>query len=97
MKLPNYIELTSEKFNEFLMEALPKHQISDALTTELTYQKFHNLNSYKKNYINDILNNYYGMHYSGLVSDSEQNTLKYKLSVVDKKLCTFFLIKYGGV
>lgn len=91
-----FIEITSDKFHEFLIENLPKHQTSQSLITELSYQKFHSINSFKKDFINEILNNYYGIHYVGLSDHSKDQPLSYKLSVTDRKLCTFFLLKYAN-
>jgi hypothetical protein len=91
-----FIEVDIQKFHDFFLESLPKHNISQSLVDELIYHKFHSLNSFKKNYFNEIFNNYYGMHYVGLVVDSANESLKYKLQVTDKKLCTFFLLKYAS-
>jgi hypothetical protein len=92
-----FIEITADKFHEFIIENLPKHQTSESLITELSYQRFHSMTSFKKNFINEILNNYYGIHYVGIVNNSpKDNSLTYKLSVTDKKLCTFFLLKYAN-
>lgn len=90
-----FIEIGADKFHEFIIENLPKHQASAHLINELTYQRFHSMNSFKKNFINEILNNYYGIHYVGIASTNDQNLI-YKLSVIDRKLCTFFLLKYGS-
>lgn len=90
-----FIEIAADKFHEFIVENLPKHQASASLANELNYQKFHSLNSFKKNFINEILNTYYGIHYVGIATTNDQN-LMYKLSVTDRNLCTFFLLKYGG-
>lgn len=90
-----FIQITADKFHEFIIENLPKHQASAQLINELTYQRFHSMNSFKKNFINEILNNYYGIHYVGIACTNDQNII-YKLSVTDKKLCTFFLLKYGS-
>jgi len=76
-----FIEVSADKFHEFIMENLPKHHTSESLITELSFQKFHAINSY------------YGIHYVGTAANE---TLTYKLSVTDKKLCTFFLLKYGN-
>ncbi len=92
-----FIEITADKFHEFIIENLPKHQTSESLLTELTYQRFHSMSSFKKNFINEILNNYYGIHYVGIAgSKAGDNLLTYKLSVTDKKLCTFFLLRYAS-
>jgi hypothetical protein len=92
-----FIEVTADKFHEFLIENLPKHQTSNSLINELSYQKFHSMSSFKKNFINEILNNYYGIHYVGIADVSlKNNFLSYQLSVTDKKLCTFFLLKYAS-
>jgi hypothetical protein len=88
-----FIEVTADKFHEFIIENLPKHHTSESLINELSFQKFHSINSFKKDFINEILNNYYGIHYVGTAANE---TLTYKLSVTDKKLCTFFLLKYGN-
>lgn len=90
-----FIEISADKFHEFIIENLPKHQTSASLLNELSYQRFHSMTSFKKNFINEILNNYYGIHYVGIASTNDQN-INYKLSVTDKKLCTFFLLKYGS-
>ena len=95
MRNSTFIEITSDKFHEFLNEVVKKHLSSDFLATELSYHKFHTLNSYKKDFINEILNNYYGIHYVGIAGISAREPeLRYKLTVTDKKLCTFFLLKY---
>ena len=89
-----FIQISVDKFNEFILECLPKHHASDSLLNELGFRSFHALDSFKKNFINDILENYYGIHFSG--TETINNNLYYKLLVTDKKLCTFFLLKYGG-
>lgn len=95
MRNSTFIEITSEKFHEFLFEVIKKHITSDTLLTELNFHKFHTLNSFKKDFLNEILNNYYGIHYVGIAGISvREPELRYKLSVTDKKLCTFFLLKY---
>ena len=88
-----FIEITADKFHEFIIENLPKHHSSHSLINELSFQKFHVMNSFKKDFINEILNNYYGIHYVGT---TDGTTLTYKLSVTDKKLCTYFLLKYAN-
>jgi hypothetical protein len=90
-----FIEIAADKFHEFITENLPKHQTSINLVNEFAYQRFHSMNSYKKDFINEILNTYYGIHYVGIATTNDQS-LKYKLSVTDKNLCTFFLLKYGA-
>jgi hypothetical protein len=90
-----FIEIAADKFQEFIIENLPKHQTSANLVDELSYQKFHSMNSFKKNFINEILNSYYGIHYVGISSKNDQNLI-YKLSVTDRNLCTFFLLRYGN-
>ena len=93
---PTFVEISAEKFNEFIIENLPKHNLaSTSFINDLAYQKFHSLNSFKKDFINEILNNYYGIHYVGIATTNDQN-LVYKLSVTDKNLCTFFLLRYGS-
>jgi hypothetical protein len=89
-----FIEITADKFHEFIIESLPKHHASQSLIDELSYHKFHTMNSFKKNFINEILNNYYGIHYVGC--ELGTGNLNYKLSVLDKTLCTYFLLKYGN-
>lgn len=90
-----FIEIAADKFHEFIVENLPKHQASAQLINELSYQRFHSMTSFKKNFINEILNNYYGIHYVGIAATNDQNLI-YKLSVTDRKLCTFFLLRYGN-
>lgn len=89
-----FIEVAADKFHEFIIESLPKHQASQSLIDELGHQRFHAMNSYKKDYINEILTNYYGLNYVGVVAD--RTAVIYKLRVSDKKLCTYFLLKYGN-
>jgi hypothetical protein len=96
MRGSTFINISVDKFHEFILEILPKHVTSQNLIDELGYHRFHTLNSYKKDFINEIMNNYYGMHYVGLVTDAPTESLKYKLTVTDTKLCTFFLLKYGN-
>jgi hypothetical protein len=88
-----FIEVSADKFHEFIIENLPKHHTSESLINELSFQKFHAINSFKKDFINEILNNYYGIHYVGTTANA---TLTYKLSVTDRRLCTFFLLRYGN-
>jgi hypothetical protein len=94
MKDSIFIEVTADKFHEFIMEVMPKHVTSENLISELNFHRFHSLSSFKKDFINEIMNNYYGMHYVGM--NNSNSEIKYKLTVVDKKLCTFFLLKYGS-
>jgi hypothetical protein len=91
-----FISITADKFHEFLIENLPKHHTSDSLINELSFQKFHSINSFKKDFINEILNNYYGIHYAGISDKPKDEPLSYKLTVTDRKLCTFFLLKYAS-
>jgi hypothetical protein len=91
---PNFIEVPSDKFHEFILDALPKHHSSQSFLEELNYRKFHTMDSFKKNFINEILNNYYGIHFIG--SELTSTNLNYKFTVTNKKLCTFFLLKYGS-
>jgi hypothetical protein len=92
-----FIEIAADKFHEFLIENLPKHQASANLVSELAHQRFHSMSSFKKNFINEILNNYYGIHYVGMANISlKDNFFTYQLSVTDRNLCTFFLLKYGS-
>ena len=90
-----FIQISVDKFHQFLFEVLPKHLSSNQLIDELTFHRFHTLNSFKKNFINEVLNNYYGIHYVGLTNDHNADIL-YKLQVSDKKLCTFFMLKYAN-
>jgi len=92
MKKNNFIEVYPEKFHEFLNEILPIHNVSSLIIDELAHRRFHHLSSFKKDFINEILKNYYGMYYIGFGAMSQDS--KYQFSVVDKKLCTFFLLKY---
>ena len=94
MSNPTLIEVGSDKFHEFLIEVLPKHHASQSIIDELNFRRFHNINSFKKNFINEILNNYYGMHYVGMSSSISESS--YQLSVINKNLCTFFLLKYAN-
>ena len=48
-----FIEVAADKFHEFIIESLPKHQASQSLIDELGHQRFHAMNSYKKDYINE--------------------------------------------
>jgi hypothetical protein len=89
MKGSIFIEVTADKFHEFIMEVMPKHVTSENLISELNFHRFHLLSSFKKDFINDIMNNYSGMLYVGM--NNSISEIKYKLTVVDKKLCTFFL------
>ena len=87
----NFITIHEDKFNEFLIEILPKHHANpSAVTGALQYQKFHKLDEFKKKFINQILENYHGIHFFGTCEDG------YKLEVTDKKLCTFFMLKYAS-
>ena len=95
MRGSTFITVPIYKFQEFILECLKKHNASQALTDSLIYHRFHQLDSFKKQFINEILNNYYGIHYVGLVPDTHHDLL-YKLQVTDKKLCTFFLLKYAN-
>ena len=45
-----FIEVAADKFHEFIIESLPKHQASQSLIDELGHQRFHAMNSYKKDY-----------------------------------------------
>jgi hypothetical protein len=83
------IEIDSEKFNSFLMEIAPEHNFSDSFLQYISHRRLHRLDSFQKNYINQVLENYYGLHYMA------QNNTNYILSVTNKKLCAFFRIKYG--
>lgn len=94
MKKNSFIQVLPEKFHEFLNEILPLHNVSSLISDELVFRKFHLLSSYKKDFINEILKNYYGMYYIGF--DSSSQNAKYQFSVIDKKLCTFFLLKYDS-
>lgn len=97
METSTFIEVSADRFQEFILDALPKHHTSASLLDELSFHKFHSLGSFKKDFINQILNNYYGMHYVGLVNGNFRDLdFKYKLAVTDKKLCTFFLLKYAN-
>jgi hypothetical protein len=82
------IEVDSEKFNSFLVEIAPEHNFSESFSQYILHRKLHRLDSFQKNYINEILENYYGVHF--LVQKNEN----YILSVTNRKLCTFFKIKY---
>lgn len=85
-----FIEVDSEKFNSFLIEVIPEHhQDAHNFVSYLTYRKLHKLDSFQKEYVNQILENYYGLHYMA------QKNENYILSVTNKKLCAFFKIKYG--
>jgi len=95
MQGSTFISVPIDKFNEFIVEALTEHKASKSLIDQVAYHKFHQLNSFSKQFINEIINNYYGIHYVGLIPDS-QHDLIYKLQVIDKKLCTFFLLKYAN-
>lgn len=84
------IEVDSEKFNAFLIESiLEHHKDADNFVSYLAYKKLHKLDSFQKAYVNQILENYYGLHYMA------QKNENYILSVTNKKLCAFFKIKYG--
>ena len=84
------IEVNSEKFNSFLLEVIPIHHANaDSFLSYLSYKKLHALDSFQKAYVNEVLENYYGIHYMA------QNKENYLLSVTNKKLCAFFKIKYG--
>jgi hypothetical protein len=87
-----FLEIDCEKFNKFLIEALTKHQSSELLMNELNNRAFHLMNSYKKDFVNSLLNTYYGIQYIGLSQQENKDPIKYKIGVVDKKLSTFFLI-----
>jgi hypothetical protein len=97
METLTFIEVGADRFQEFILDALPKHHTSPSLLDELSFHRFHGLDAFKKDFINEILNNYYGMHYVGLVNNKYRDLdFKYKLAVTDKKLCTFFLLKYAN-
>ena len=55
-----FIEVAEDKFHEFIIESLPKHQASQSLIDELGHQRFHAMNSYKKDYMTiDTYNDFY--------------------------------------
>ncbi len=84
------IEVDCEKFNAFLIESMPEHhKDADNFIPYLAFRKLHKLDSFQKAYVNQILENYYGLHYMA------QKNENYVLSVTNKKLCAFFKIKYG--
>jgi hypothetical protein len=87
-----FIEIDSEKFNNFLVEVFPKHHSnSEGFLHYIMHRKMHGLDAFQKNYLNEVLENYYGIHYTGI---SVKNKDNYTFSVVDKKLCSFLKIKF---
>ena len=88
-----FIEIDCTKFNDFLSKVMPNHHSNcNDLLNYLIYKKLHGLDVFQKNYINQVLENYYGIHFKGI---SPRDKEKYFFSVTDKKLCTFFKIQYG--
>jgi hypothetical protein len=84
------IEVDSDKFNCFLVEVIPHHhKDADNFVAYLKARQLHKLDSFQKAYVNEVLENYYGLHYMA------QNKKNYILSVTNKKLCAFFKLKYG--
>ena len=84
---PLIVDVPIEIFTKFFSDICKKHYAIEQYEFRL-----HRLNSYQKNYANEILESYYGMHYAGI---SPKNSENYCFSVVDKKLYMAAKLKFG--
>jgi hypothetical protein len=81
-----FVEIPSELFNTFFEKEYLNHNQNTFFHTP-----FHKLSEFKKIYANQLLENYYGIHYVGL--NSESNT--YKFTIINKKLYSIAKLKFG--
>jgi len=81
-----FVEIPLDNFNSFFEKEYLNHNKSASY-----YETFHKMSEFKKSYANQILENYYGLHYMGLVQDNNS----YKFTVLNKKLYSIAKLKFG--
>lgn len=82
-----FVEIPIENFTDFFKEVFLKHNKNSQYDYYL-----HRWNSFQKNYANEVLESYYGLHYLGI---SPQNNLNYKFEIVNKKLYSIVKLKFN--
>lgn len=82
-----FVDIPIENFTDFLKLNYPKHNNN----TQYDYH-LHTWNSFQKNFANEILESYYGLHYLGICP---QNNSNYRFEVVNKKLYTIAKLKFN--
>lgn len=81
-----FVEVPIDIFNSFFEKEYSNHNKNSPY-----YEPFHKLSEFKKSYANQLLENYYGLHYMGLGKDRDS----YKFTVVNKKLYSIAKLKFG--
>lgn len=84
---PFIVEIPIENFTKFFEGIHNNHHNGQQHDYYL-----HRLNSYQKNYSNQILESYYGLHYMGISQNDKNN---YCFSITDKKLYLTSKLKFG--
>ena len=82
-----FVDIVIESFTNFFQEVYIKHNKNQTYDIQL-----HRWNSFQKNYANEILEAYYGLHYLGMCP---QDPSKYRFEIVNKKLYSIVKLKYN--
>lgn len=80
-------EIPADAFNLFFEKEYASHNVNSSSFCE----PFHKFSEFKKNFANQFLENYYGIHYIGMLKESNN----YKFTIVNKRLYTTAKLKFG--
>jgi hypothetical protein len=80
------VEISIENFNSFFEKEYLNHNKSASY-----YETFHKMSEFKKSYANQLLENYYGLHYMGICNDNG----KYRFQIMSRKLYSIAKLKFG--